>query len=191
MIWWYLYAFMSQFILSISVNGEIKAWLYDNLGSRFTYDAPGHCCTRMAYSADSKRWFTGPMRLILWVCMKNWKFSIIHWNSTTSRLFSSGTTKDGESFILEWEESEGYVKRSYKGLGKCSSGVVQFDSSKNQFLVAGDDHLIKVWDMDNTELLTTIDADGDLPVCFGLLFIAFFTLTFHFTLIMWYFQLTL
>jgi len=124
-----------HFILSISVNGEIKAWLYDNLGSRFTYDAPGHCCTRMAYSADSKR------------------------------LFSSGTTKDGESFILEWEESEGYVKRSYKGLGKCSSGVVQFDSSKNQFLVAGDDHLIKVWDMDNTERLTTIDADGDLPAC--------------------------
>ncbi|XP_058203321.1 protein TPR3-like isoform X3 [Rhododendron vialii] len=122
-----------QFILSMSVNGEIKAWLYDNLGSRVTYDAPGHCRTRMAYSADGKR------------------------------LFSSGTTKDGESFILEWEESEGYVKRSYKGLGKCSSDVVQFDSSNNRFLVAGDDHLIKVWDIDNTELLTTIDADGDLP----------------------------
>lgn len=46
---------MPQFILSISENGEIKAWLYDNLGSRVTYDAPGHCYTRMAYSADGKR----------------------------------------------------------------------------------------------------------------------------------------
>lgn len=43
---------------------------------------------------------------------------------------------------------------------------MQFDSSNNRFLVAGDDHLIKVWDIDDTELLTTIDADGDLPVCF-------------------------
>ena len=43
---------------------------------------------------------------------------------------------------------------------------MQFDSSKNRFLFAGDDHLIKVWDMNHSELLTTIDADGDLPVCF-------------------------
>lgn len=81
------------------------------------------------------------------------------------RLFSCGTTKNGESFIVEWDESEGYVKRSYQGLGKCSSGVVQFDTSKNRFLVAGDDYLIKVWDIDDAELLTIIDADGDLPVC--------------------------
>ncbi|CAL5358908.1 protein TOPLESS-like isoform X1 [Camellia sinensis] len=122
-----------HFIFSTSANGEMKAWLYDNMGPRVAFDAPGHCCTRMAYSTDGKR------------------------------LFSCGTTKDGESFILEWNETEGYVKRSYQGLGKCSSGVVHFDTSKNRFLVAGDDHLIKVWDIDHAELVTVIDADGDLP----------------------------
>ncbi|XP_052209543.1 protein TOPLESS-like [Diospyros lotus] len=122
-----------HFIFSTSTNGEIKAWLYDNMGPRVNYDAPGQCCTRMAYTADGKR------------------------------LFSCGTTKDGESFIVEWDESEGYLKRNYQELSKCSSNVVQFDTSNNQFLIAGDDHLIKVWDIDHAELLTVIDADGDLP----------------------------
>ncbi|XAR71008.1 hypothetical protein NMG60_11028077 [Bertholletia excelsa] len=130
-----------HFIFSTSTNGEIKAWLYDKMGPRVAYDTPGYCRTRMVYSSDGKR------------------------------LFSCGTSKDGESCIFEWNESEGYVKRSYQGLGKCSSGVMKLDTSQNQFLVAGDDHLVKVWDMDYTQLLTTIDADGDLPaspyVCFN------------------------
>ncbi|XP_059644431.1 protein TPR3-like isoform X2 [Cornus florida] len=130
-----------HFLFSTSMNGEIKAWLYDNMGPRVDYDAPRHCCTRMAYSTDGKR------------------------------LFSCGTTKGGESVIVEWDESEGYVKRTYRGLCNCSSEVVQFDTSKNQFLAAGDDHLIKIWDIDNEELLTTIDAEGDLPatpnICFN------------------------
>lgn len=46
---------MSQFVFSTSVDGKIKAWLYDNLGSRVDYDAPGRSCTTMLYSADSKR----------------------------------------------------------------------------------------------------------------------------------------
>jgi len=29
--------------------------LYDNAGSRVDYDAPGHWCTTMAYSADGSR----------------------------------------------------------------------------------------------------------------------------------------
>ncbi|KAI8012649.1 Protein TPR3 [Camellia lanceoleosa] len=41
-----------QFIFSTGIDGKIKAWLYDNLGSRADYDAPGHSCTTMAYSAD-------------------------------------------------------------------------------------------------------------------------------------------
>lgn len=43
-------------------------------------------------------------------------------------------------------------------------GVVQFDTTKNRFLVAGDEFVIKFWDIDNVNLLTTIDADGGLPV---------------------------
>lgn len=80
------------------------------------------------------------------------------------RLFSCGTSKDGESFIVEWNESEGAVKRTYQGFRKRSLGVVQFDTTKNRFLAAGDDFSIKFWDMDNVQLLVTIDADGGLPV---------------------------
>ncbi|XP_060669272.1 topless-related protein 4-like isoform X2 [Ziziphus jujuba] len=122
-----------QFIFSTATDGKIKAWLYDNMGSRVDYDAPGHSCTKMAYSADG------------------------------TRLFSCGTSKDGESFIVEWNESEGAVKRSYHGLGKRSMGVVQFDTTKNRFLAAGDESLVKYWDMDNVNLLATVDAEGGLP----------------------------
>ncbi|KAK9125718.1 hypothetical protein Scep_014564 [Stephania cephalantha] len=41
-----------QFIFSTALDGKIKAWLYDCLGSRVDYDAPGLWCTTMAYSAD-------------------------------------------------------------------------------------------------------------------------------------------
>ncbi|KAH9559782.1 hypothetical protein CY35_06G073900 [Sphagnum magellanicum] len=122
-----------QFIFSTAIDGKIKAWLYDLLGSRVDYDAPGHWCTTMAYSADG------------------------------TRLFSCGTSKEGESYLVEWNESEGAIKRTYLGFRKRSSGVVQFDTTRNRFLAAGDEFLIKFWDMDNTNILTTIDAEGGLP----------------------------
>ncbi|CAA0827353.1 Protein TOPLESS [Striga hermonthica] len=122
-----------QFIFSTALDGKIKAWLYDNLGSRVDYDAPGRWCTTMAYSADG------------------------------ARLFSCGTSKDGESHIVEWNESEGAVKRAYQGFRKRSLGVVQFDTTKNRFLAAGDDFSVKFWDMDSMQILTSSDADGGLP----------------------------
>ncbi|KAJ7518741.1 hypothetical protein O6H91_20G006000 [Diphasiastrum complanatum] len=122
-----------QFIFSTALDGKIKAWLYDHLGSRVDYDAPGHWCTTMAYSADG------------------------------TRLFSCGTSKDGESFLVEWNESEGALKRSYSGFRKRSAIIVQFDTTKNRFLAAGDEFLIKFWDMDNTSVLTSTDAEGGLP----------------------------
>ncbi|XP_065020995.1 protein TOPLESS-RELATED PROTEIN 2-like isoform X3 [Musa acuminata AAA Group] len=122
-----------QFIFSTAIDGKIKAWLYDCLGSRVDYDAPGHWCTTMAYSADG------------------------------TRLFSCGTSKDGDSHLVEWNETEGAIKRTYAGFRKRSLGVVQFDTTRNRFLAAGDEFMIKFWDMDNTSVLTTTDADGGLP----------------------------
>ncbi|KAK7824782.1 topless-related protein 2 [Quercus suber] len=90
-------------------------------------------CTRMLYSADG------------------------------SRLFSCGTSKDGDSFLVEWNESEGAIKRTYSGFRKKSNGVVQFDTTRNHFLAAGEDNQIKFWDMDSTNVITSIDADGGLP----------------------------
>ncbi|XP_058103933.1 protein TOPLESS-RELATED PROTEIN 2-like isoform X3 [Magnolia sinica] len=122
-----------QFIFSTAIDGKIKAWLYDCLGSRVDYDAPGHWCTTMAYSADG------------------------------TRLFSCGTSKEGDSHLVEWNESEGAIKRTYSGFRKHSLGVVQFDTTRNRFLAAGDEFQIKFWEMDNTNILTTTDADGGLP----------------------------
>ncbi|GMP60159.1 hypothetical protein CsSME_00023144 [Camellia sinensis var. sinensis] len=103
------------------------------MGSRVDYDAPGHSSITMSYSADG------------------------------TRLFSCGTNKEGDSFLVEWNESEGAVKRTYHGLGKRSVGVVQFDTTKNRVLAAGDEFMVKFWEMDNVNLLTTIDAEGGLP----------------------------
>uniref|UniRef100_A0A6M2F2W7 CTLH domain-containing protein n=1 Tax=Populus davidiana TaxID=266767 RepID=A0A6M2F2W7_9ROSI len=121
-----------QFIFSTAIDGKIKAWLYDNMGSRVDYDAPGRWCTTMLYSTDG------------------------------SRLFSCGTSKDGESYLVEWNESEGSIKRSFLGFRKKLAGVVQFDTTQNHFLAAGDNGQIKFWDMENTNVLTSTDADGGL-----------------------------
>ncbi|KAG6537079.1 hypothetical protein ZIOFF_002160 [Zingiber officinale] len=122
-----------QFIFSTAIDGKIKAWLYDCLGSRVDYDAPGKWCTTMSYSSDG------------------------------TRLFSCGTSKEGDSHLVEWNETEGAIKRAYSGFRKHSLGVVQFDTTRNRFLAAGDEFMIKFWDMDNTTILTTTDADGGLP----------------------------
>lgn len=96
--------------------------------------------------------------------LENWKLNSFFAFNTRCRLFSCGTTKDGESHIVEWNENEGTVKRAYQGFHKHSSSIVQFDITRNRFLAAGDDYSIKVWDINNVNLLTTIDAEGDLPV---------------------------
>ncbi|CAL5390143.1 unnamed protein product [Camellia sinensis] len=80
-----------------------------------------------------------------------------------SRLFSCGTGKDGDSFLVEWNESEGAIKRTYSGFRKKSVGVVQFDTTQNHFLAVGEDHQIKFWNMDNNDILTSMDAEGGLP----------------------------
>ncbi|XP_019187538.1 PREDICTED: topless-related protein 3-like isoform X1 [Ipomoea nil] len=121
-----------QFIFSTAIDGKIKAWLYDNMGSRVDYDAPGHWCT-MLYSADG------------------------------SRLFSCGTSKEGDSFLVEWNESEGAIKRTYAGFRKKSiGGVVQFDTTQNHFLAVGEESQIKFWDMDSVNMVTFTDAEGGL-----------------------------
>ncbi|KAK6927583.1 WD40 repeat [Dillenia turbinata] len=130
-----------NYIFSTAIDGAIKAWLYDSHGPRVEFDAPSKCCMKMVYSKDGKR------------------------------LFSCGTAKSGKSIIVEWDDSDGCVKHSYEGLVENSSRVLHFDTAKNQFLAAGDDFLIKFWDMDAVELLMAIDADGGLPgspyLCFN------------------------
>ncbi|GJS98697.1 LIS1 homology motif protein [Tanacetum coccineum] len=124
-------AFFDKFITSFAYTFEgHEAPVY----SVVDYDALGHSCMRMAYSADG------------------------------IRVFSCGTSKEGEAHFVEWNESEGAIEREYSGFKKRSMGVVQFDTTKNRFLATGDEFQIKFWDMDNINLLTVTDADEGLPV---------------------------
>lgn len=120
-------------------------------------------------------WLTVLMARGLLSCRCNWFHSLhflfyFFWiqclfpDAINCRLFSCGTNKEGESFLVEWNESDGAVKRYYLGIGKHSTGIVQFDTTKNRFLAAGDEFTVKFWDMDNVNLLTTTNADGGLPV---------------------------
>ena len=54
-LYFFIFTLSVQFIFSTAIDGKIKAWLYDCLGSRVDYDAPGLWCTMMAYSADGTR----------------------------------------------------------------------------------------------------------------------------------------
>jgi len=85
------------------------------------------------------------------------------------RLFSCGTTTEGDCFLSEWDEDDGVVKRTYSGLRTNSAGMVQFDSAKSRYLAVGVDNQIKFWDVDIINVLTSTDADGGLPVSIVLL----------------------
>ncbi|GLT85295.1 hypothetical protein SLE2022_034880 [Rubroshorea leprosula] len=113
-------------------NFHINTWLYDHARSIDDCYAPGRSCSRMSYSSDEKR------------------------------LFSCGTTREGESYMVEWNENEGTVKRAYQGFNKRSLEVVQFDTSRDHYLAAGDDYLVKFWDMDKSTVLATTNAEGGL-----------------------------
>ncbi|KAL5559751.1 hypothetical protein UlMin_035962, partial [Ulmus minor] len=76
--------------------------------------------------------------------------------------FSRGTNKSGESQVVEWNKKEGIVKRTYIGCTNHSIGVIHFDITKNRFIAVGDDYVIKIWDIDNVNLLSTLDAEGGL-----------------------------
>ncbi|KAK4478947.1 hypothetical protein RD792_014454 [Penstemon davidsonii] len=72
-----------KFVFSTTIDGKIKAWLYDNQGSRVDYDAPGHSATTIAYNDDG------------------------------TRFFSFGTNKEGDPYLVEWNETEGSIKHIY------------------------------------------------------------------------------
>ncbi|XP_058727949.1 protein TPR1-like [Vicia villosa] len=121
-----------QFLFSTSADGKVRAWMYDDKSFHLEYDAPGKCPTTLIYSADG------------------------------TRLFSCGTSNDGDIFLVEWNENDGSVKRTYSGLTNKAAGPVQFDAAKNRFLAAGADSQIKFWDVDSTNVLIEINADGGL-----------------------------
>ncbi|KAK6158499.1 hypothetical protein DH2020_005813 [Rehmannia glutinosa] len=68
-------------------------------------------------------------------------------------------------YTFEGHEAPVYsVCPHYKENIQRSLGVVQFDTTRNRFLAAGDEFQIKFWDMDNTNMLTYTDGDGGLPL---------------------------
>lgn len=81
-----------------------------------------------------------------------------------SRLFSCGTGKDGASYLVEWDDSEGYIKRTYNGLKKPCFSTIHFDSTHKGLLAAGDDHMVKFWNMDSDVLWKSTEVDAELLV---------------------------
>ncbi|KAM7462172.1 hypothetical protein LguiA_030293 [Lonicera macranthoides] len=74
-----------------------------------------------------------------------------------------------DKLIKVWDVTTGVKQYVFEGheapvYSICShvSNEIHFGTSKNKFLAAGDEHLINVWDINNVELLATIDADGEL-----------------------------
>ena len=122
-----------QYIFSTAINANMKVWVYDSSGPRVDQDQ------------DAPRLLTTML-----------------FSADGTRLFCCGPSLDGDQ-LVEWDAPEGAIKRTYNGFRKGSSAIVQFDTTRNQFLAAGDDFLVKFWDMDNTNILTTTDCEGGLP----------------------------
>lgn len=102
-----------QFIFSTAIDGKIKAWLYDNLGSRVDYDAPGQWCTTMLYSADGSRY----ENFKIWTST-NWVFSKKKMVITPFSVIISQFWQTYEFFIT--------VEMSCQNLCKCHHFVLPF-----------------------------------------------------------------
>ncbi|XP_059639078.1 uncharacterized protein LOC132281385 [Cornus florida] len=81
-------------------------------------------------------------------------FSTLAFSADGKRLFC----KSGTTHIFEWNLQERAAKRTYRGFHGWSKGIMNFDTIKNKYLVASDSNLIKFWDMNNSDLLTTSDV---------------------------------
>ncbi|RHN74443.1 putative transcription factor WD40-like family [Medicago truncatula] len=128
------------FLFSTSIDGKIRVWLFENKSLMVEYDTPGKCSTTPICSSDG------------------------------TRLFSCGTTTEGDCFLAEWDEDDGVVKRTYSGLRTKYVGMVQFDTAKSRYLAVGADNQIKFWDVDIINVLISTDADGGLSLLNAMLF---------------------
>ncbi|XP_050380281.1 protein TPR1-like [Argentina anserina] len=127
-----------QNIISTSTDGKIKIWMYSNEGPKSGCDAPGNWCTTFISSLDG------------------------------SRMFSCGTSREGDTFLVQWRPNDGIVDegaktRIYSGFSNNSEGVSHFDITKNHFLAVGEDSQIKYWHMDHEEILASTYGEDQLP----------------------------
>nr|XP_011466160.1 PREDICTED: topless-related protein 3 isoform X1 [Fragaria vesca subsp. vesca] len=127
-----------QFIFSTSIDGKIRTWMYDNEGPISGCDAPGNWCTTLIFKSDG-----------------------------SSRMFSCGTSKEGDTFLVQWSANNGIVddeakRKIYSGFTEKSARIAHFDIT-NQFLAVGEDSQIKYWHMDHDDVLTSTNVEGGLP----------------------------
>nr|CAD1840130.1 unnamed protein product [Ananas comosus var. bracteatus] len=126
-----------HFILSSSMDGRMKEWLYNvpNSGTDNGTDNAtiGKSFCTMAYNADG------------------------------TRLFICGIREDGLAYLEQWDDRKWNKVCSYVGFNSQCDGVPQFDIANSRFLAAGEEHMIKFWDMGHFDPLTTTDAEGGLP----------------------------
>jgi len=124
-------------VVSTSRDCTIKLWPYDNPDNTITFKPPGRHCTGLAFSACQKR------------------------------MFSCGAAADGGSTLAEWDwaSEQGQVLRRYLGYGNTSQELMRPAVSANGYLAVGDEHRVKMWDMDSPVPVAMLDLSGQLPRC--------------------------
>ncbi|MED6124037.1 hypothetical protein PIB30_055207 [Stylosanthes scabra] len=131
----------TPFLLSTSVDGKMKTWLYHKRGEGRDIIRPGIGDCELAYDA------------------------------TDRRLFLSGIINDTPYFVEWDDIERCVKRSYKGLKNTRTSTTIKFDSTANRILAAGDEHKVKFWDMDNVELLTSTDANGGLVeypcICFN------------------------
>ncbi|GMG98979.1 hypothetical protein Nepgr_000819 [Nepenthes gracilis] len=142
----------THFILSTSVYGKINVWLYDVMGPRIEYTTP---------NSGFFLWLIVPMEeASTCCCLKN------------LRLFSFGTSKVGESYIAEWNEGDGGLRRTYQDIdnanilatfdadgGLPANPCIRFNKDGSLLAVSSEDKGFKVLaNIEGCQLLYKNDA---------------------------------
>ncbi|MED6171821.1 hypothetical protein PIB30_044375 [Stylosanthes scabra] len=119
-----------EYIFSSSVDGKIKAWLLDNSGTKVDYDADGKFCTTMLYSSDGYR------------------------------LFSSGTTKTGVTFLVEWEEHTGTSMVTFMPPPPHSTCLAFHPQDNNMVAIGKDDSSIHIYNVQSDQVKFKLTGHG-------------------------------
>jgi hypothetical protein len=161
-----------SFVFSTGRDGRIKAWLYDSaVAAVVDYSAEGgppasiHARTHL-YTVDtpnfdtwddmlqSASWMVWPSKVPTdddWcaycpccTCAGTW-WTHMQYASDGVRLFACGVAAAGVgSTLVEWNESDGAIARSYAGFRNSGQNLARFDSLASRYLIAGDEGIVKV-----------------------------------------------
>jgi len=155
-------------LISASADGKIRVTDVETLAILFAFDGhEGRVLTICSRYKDDVPYLlstssTGEMKIWLFkkgsspasTCSPPGKWCTCIGLSENQRFFSCGV---GADTLVEWDETEGKIKRTYKGFINEKENLVRFDTALNKYLVLGDNNLVKFWHFDRENVIKTID----------------------------------